>query len=196
MPRVGIANIRPQSHTARARRKGLTLIELLLAVTITGLIGGGVVAMMVAVAYGTSSSRDLRSLVVKSATIDGRLGAAIRSSRQVLAVGTDYCILWAADDDDDSATDNAEVRLIERDPTTDELNSYANAGAAGGYVNAATFRSAAKASYPVELWGTGVTAVSFATDAAPPATALVSYSFTLQDADLPESVVGAAALRN
>ncbi|MCP4246332.1 MAG: hypothetical protein GY778_04715, partial [bacterium] len=96
----------------------------------------------------------------------------------------------------DSTADNAEVQLIERDTTDDELDSYTNTGAVGDYVDAATFRTAAKASYPAELWGTGVTALAFATDAAPPATTLISYSFTLQDADLPETVVGAAALRN
>ncbi|MCP4247270.1 MAG: hypothetical protein GY778_09505, partial [bacterium] len=96
MLRVKTAGPCPRRQPTRTRRNGLTLVELLLAVMISALIGGGVVAMLVAVAYGTSSSRDLRAIVVKSATIDGRLGAAIRRSRQVLAVGTDYCILWTA----------------------------------------------------------------------------------------------------
>lgn len=185
-----------QIRTGRSDLRAFTLVELLLALVICSLVTAGVVAMMVAVSYGTSSSRDLRGLVVKSRTIDARLSAAVRGSRSVLASGTDFLILWTADNNADDTTDNAEVRLIERDPATDELNSYYDTAAAGVYVNATTFRNAAKSSYTYQRWGTGVNAITFVPDVAPPGTKLVSYDFTLENAEVSETVVGAAAVRN
>ena len=182
--------------TRRRCSCGFTLVELLLALMISALVTAGVASMMVAVSYGTSSSHDLRVLVVKSRTIDARLAAAIRGSQAVLAADTDFLILWMVDTDDDAATDNAEVRLIERDPATNEFNTYYDSGAGGDYVDAAAFRAAAKASYPLERWGTGVTAIAFVPNAAPPAARLVSYEFTLASAEVSETVVGAAAVRN
>ncbi|MHC4093023.1 MAG: prepilin-type N-terminal cleavage/methylation domain-containing protein [Planctomycetota bacterium] len=182
--------------TFRCRASSFTLVELLLALAISALVTASVAAMMVAVSYGTSSSRDLRSLLVKSSTIDARLSAAVRGSRSILASGSDFLILWTADADDDDTTDNAEVRLIERDPTTDELNTYYDTGAAGDYSDATAFRTAAKASYAYQRWGTGLTAISFVLDAAPPGTGLVSYDLTLASAEVSETVVGAAAIRN
>ena len=45
------------------RRLGLTLVEMLMALAIMGLIGAAIASMLTAVSYGTSDTRDLRSLV-------------------------------------------------------------------------------------------------------------------------------------
>ena len=175
---------------------GFTLVELLIGLVISGLVAAGVTAMLVAVSYGTSSSHDLRTLVVKSKTIDARLGASIRNCRQVLATGSDFLLLWVADADEDDVTDNAEIRLIDRDAATDMLNSYYDDTAAGAYVDAATFRTLALGSFTPQPWGTGVTGLSFVPDTPAPGTKLVSYTMTLEIEDVSETVVGAVATRN
>lgn len=181
---------------SRLGPSGFTLVELLIALVVSGLVAAGVTAMLVAVSYGTSSSHDLRTLVVKSKTIDARLGASIRVCRQVLASGSDFLLLWVADADEDDVTDNAEVRLIDRDAATDMLNSYYDDTAAGAYVDAATFRALALGSFTPQPWGTGVTGLSFVLDIPARGTNLVSYTMTLESEDVSETVVGAVAMRN
>ena len=181
---------------SRPGPSGFTLVELLIALVVSSLAAAGVTAMLVAVSYGTSSSNDLRSLVVKSKTIDARLGASVRGCRQVLASGSDFLLVWVADADADDVTDNAEVRLIERDAATDELNSYYDGAAAGDYVDAATFRTLALGSFTPQPWATGVTGLTFVLDLPAPGTRLVSYTMTLESEDVSETVVGAVATRN
>ncbi len=190
---MGVDAIQSAATCVRRPRRGFTIVELLLALAITGLVSATAAAMLMAVSYGTSSKRDLRSVVVKSRVIDARIASAIRGSRAILETSTDYLILWTTDTDSDGTSDNAEVRLIERDSANDELTSYYDTGVAGDYVDAATFRAAAKSSYASDLWGTGLTAMQFARD--PVTTTLVSYQLTLTAGDLSEAVVGAASAR-
>jgi len=175
------------------RRPAFTIVELLLALAITGMVSASVAAMLVAVSHGTSSRRDLRGVVVKAKVVDARISSAIRSSRAILETDTDYLILWATDTDSDDTADNAEVRLIERDPASNELTSYFDAGAAGDYVDATTFRSAAKSAYPSQRWGTGVTAIQFTVDTV--TATLLSYRVSLSAGDLSETLVGSASAR-
>ncbi|MDH3584767.1 MAG: hypothetical protein OER86_11180, partial [Phycisphaerae bacterium] len=69
-------------------RLGLTLIELLLGLAITALVGLGVTMILVSASYGTTTQKELRSLAVRHKTIAARFDAALRASRKVLAAGT------------------------------------------------------------------------------------------------------------
>lgn len=196
----------------RRRRDAFTLVELLLALTISALVSAGVAAMMVAVSYGSSSDRDMRGLLVKSRTIDARINAAIRSSRTILETGTDYLVLWMADTRQNDAPNLSEIRLIERNGS-DELNSY-KADFPDGWSEeqieaadtqyqvsddflAATTAAKATGYFPASLWATDVTAIEFVLDTADPTTTkLASYRVTLQDGDMTETAIGAASLRS
>ena len=85
------------ASSGRPRGRGFTLVELLISMIVCSLVAAGVATMMVTVSYGTSTSRDLRGLVVKSQVVDARLAAAIRGSRSVLAVGADYLLIAASE---------------------------------------------------------------------------------------------------
>ena len=101
----------------RPRRRfahgGLTLTELMLSMAGVGLIAIGISTMLTAVAYGTASSRDIRTMVVKNKALTNRIAAAIRGSKQILSVADDVIVLWSLDTNGDGLPSLDEVRLIE-----------------------------------------------------------------------------------
>ncbi len=199
------------------RRCAFTLVELLLALAVVGLVAGAASAMLVAVTYGTSSKRDLRSVVVRGKVVGARLTSAIRNSRAILESGTDYLVLWVADDNPNGTTnspDLSEMQLIERNSSTDELSSYrfpstwnqtqidaANAtysltGNAAGFFQAATASAKTAGSFVESKWTTAVTAIQFTLNGTDPTNrTLVSYRITFGSGDLSESMMGAASPR-
>ncbi len=190
----------------RARHRGLSLPELILALAGMGLVALGVGSIVNAAAYGTSSARDLRGVVVKEKTLTSRLGGAIRSSRRVLQQGADYLVLWKFDTNSSDAPDLSEVQMIDRTVTGD-LVSYAAPldllpGADVAYELTTDFRTTLNAikgtsDFPSSRWGTGVTAMALTLDAATAQEAsLVSYRLTLAAGTQQTIAVGAAAPRN
>lgn len=190
---------RPVKHSA------LTLVEMLMALAITGLIGAAIASMLTAVAYGTSSDRDIRSLVVKSKTLGTRITAAVRRSAQLLDADDGYIVLWTNDLNGNGTPDLLELQRIELDGTTNELTSYTPDPSAADveYDTAAddfdTITTALIGSGDLlgELWATGVTAWSVAADTADPLDAtLVSFQLTLSAGDLSDTSVNAASFRD
>ena len=185
----------------RLSRRAFTLVEVLLALAITALVGLSVAAMLTATAYGTTSRQEMRGLLVKTQTISARLSAAIRTSREVLypnagqPTSNDYLVLWTADENDDSVKQNNEVRLIERSTVDNELDSYVDSTDTADFSNVAAFRTQALASYPSVRWARGVTTLSFQATTDPADTMLLSYHFTVAEGQATETAVGAAAPR-
>ena len=183
------------------RLAGLTLVELLLSLTATSLIGAGAASILFAVAKGTASRGDMRALVVRHKTIDARLSAAVRSSRQVLAIGSNYIVLWMSDANSDGSPNLSEIRRIEFDSATRRLWSYkAPVGvtpdtsfAVSSDFNAMTSNLKGQNNFPGELWANGVTSVTWAANSAD---TLVSYRLTLKADTLSNIAIGAAALRH
>ena len=56
--------------------RGLTLLELLLALAGTAVIGTAVAAMLTGVAYGTTADKDMRSLITRQMALRARVEAA------------------------------------------------------------------------------------------------------------------------
>lgn len=153
--------------------------------------------------------RDLRELAVRQKLLINRLTAAIRTSRQVLAEGDDYLVLWTADTTGEAEPNLSEIRLIERDSGTNELRSYespANPSPDTEYPLASTnfdnFGTGAlppvkdTADLPAETWGKNVTAWSITLyDADPQSATRVAFQFTLENGDMSETFIGQAAPR-
>ncbi len=192
---------------------GLTLVELLLALSITALVGASIAAMLTAVSYGTSSEKDLRTLVVKHKTTDARQSAAIRSSKMVLDQGADFMVLWTADLNGSGLPNLLEIRRIEYDSGTNELKSHetdfpdswsqATIDAANAEYQltddfgAITSALTSSSLFPSSLWATDVTDWTVTLDNADPQRAsLVSYRVTLQTGSMSDTTVNASALRN
>jgi len=195
----------------------LTIVELLLALTITALVSAAVASMLLAVSYGTSSKRDLRGVIVKGRIIDARMASAIRESRAILESGTDYLVLWKGDTDPNGTAgspDLAEMLLIERDNAADTLSGYAFpssysqaqidaanvtyqlTGNPAGFFQTATANAKTAGSFVQTLWGSGVTAVTFTLDGADPSDrSMVGYQLSLTAGDLNDTIVGSTSLR-
>ncbi len=191
---------------ARARRqRGLTLIELLLALSGTALIGSAIVSMLFAVSYGTKADKDLRSLVTKQMTLRARIGAMIRESSMVLEQGDGYLFLWQHDADESGQPNLDEIALLEFDAAEQTLTVYRAPAspssnpeydAAGDFVSQ-TAGVKGGANFPAERWASGVTAFTISLDDADAQSArLVSFRLTLAAGEERDTAIGAAALRN
>jgi len=191
--------------SARRRSAGLTLIELMLAVSGLALIGGAITSMLFAVAYGTTIDKDMRSLVTRQMALRARITAAVRESQMVLDQGDEYIVLWVYDSDESGKPNVEEIQLIEYVAADSELLSYrspATAGTNTEYDLGSDFRSVTtalkgSADFPQTRWASDVTAFAFSIDEASPQDArLVSFEVTLLGGEIPDTSIGAAALRN
>ena len=192
------------SRPCQRRRYGLTLIELLLALAGTAVIGAAIAAMLSAVTYGTSSKRDLRALVARGKTATGRLGAAMRSSVQVLDQGDGYIVLWTRDLDASDSPDLLELRRIQFDATGNQVLSYtAPTGTTDvAYALSDNFATITQnlidaGTMTSELWVKDASAMQITLDNADPQSArLVSYRVTLTTGELSDTAIGVVHLRN
>lgn len=205
------------THSRRKRRgnrrcAGMTLPELLLACAGTAIVGLAIASMLAAVAYGTSSTQNIRTMVVGQKTISTRLTAAVRGSRMVLASGDDWALLWTADTNGDGLPTVNEIRLIEHDADTMQIRSH-QADFTGmteeeittanvSYQMEDDFAAAvatlkATAYFPARVWAKNVTAMNLTLNNAQAQSATVmAYRATLRAGDLTDPAIGAAALRS
>lgn len=99
-------------QASSGRRRGLTLLEMLLALSGTAVIGAATVMLITGVAYGTDTTRDNRALVVQAKAISTTLNAHLRESQQGLAHQTGDLVLWVRDANGNDLPDNTELRRI------------------------------------------------------------------------------------
>ena len=190
-------------------RRGVTLVELILAMMITALLSAGVASMLYAAGYGTSSRREVRRVAVKSLQLQKRFEDAIRSARAVLAsgqvaTGYGFVVLWTGDTNADDQVNLSELQLIELPNGTTTLQSCQPSPSATDvtYPADANFYSVAqtaKASgnlVPV-TWSNGISDLTVTLDNPTPVMArLVTWRLTLTDQAISEQLCGAANLRS
>lgn len=109
------------TRTTRHRR-GLTLVELMLALTITVMISGAIASMMAAIAAGVETRHDVRATMVRAAVATGRLGAYVASSRCALATSETDLVLWLRDSRESGTVHASEIRWILYDPDSGQYN--------------------------------------------------------------------------
>ncbi len=197
----------------RRRCAGLTFAELMLAIVITSLVAMGVASMMLAVTYGTTTHTGLRDNMVRLKMMTGRIDAALRNARMVLASGSNYIVLWNDDTHANGVPDLSEITYIERNSATNTVTCYKVAIASGttqATINASdvTFTFADNFATQMTtnknngkltgtLWGTGVTALTFTpNNATVQSSTFVSYRMTIPNGGTQTTTeIGAMSLR-
>ncbi|MBX2851894.1 MAG: hypothetical protein KTR15_09130 [Phycisphaeraceae bacterium] len=195
---------RRSSIRKRHACRGLTLLELLLALAGTAVIGSAVAAMLTGVAYGTATDKDMRSLITRQMALRARVEAEVRESRMLLDAGADYMILWSGDADEDGLPSKSEIQVIEYDAVMDRVMRYAPAPLISdvGYAFADDFRTATNSykgdsTFPGERWAEQIASFTLTLDAIDPQSAkLVSFTFGMAGGEVPYTGIGAAAIRN
>lgn len=190
--------------TVRAVARGLTLLELLLALAGTAVIGTAVAMMLSGVAYGTQADKDLRTLIARQMAVRARLEAEIRETSLILDAGSDYLILWSGDTNGDGFPAKTEIQVIEYASSSDRIMLYAPAPLIADTVYALSddFRTITNAyngdaTFPGERWGENITSFTFTLDNIDPQQAtLVSFHFGITGGEVPDTAIGAASIRN
>jgi len=187
----------------QCKQRGLTLLELLLALAGTAVVGTAVAAMLAGVAYGTTADKDMRSLITRQMALRARVEAEVREARMLLDAGADYMILWSADSDDNGLPNKTEIQVIEYDPVMDRVMRYAPADPITDvvYALADDFRTTTDAykgdaTFPGERWGEQLAWFTLTTDHIDPQSVrLVSFRFGMTGGEVPDTAIGAAAIR-
>jgi type II secretory pathway pseudopilin PulG len=194
-PRSGSQNLTGGS----SKRRGLTLAELLIGLTITVLVGTATVAMLSAAAYGTTSRLGMRQLLVQHRALHARIGSAIRNALEVVAVHPSgkYVVVWVEDTNDDGTKQHGELELIEWSSATSEMLRYRDPTDTTDFTSAADYRVPILTAVTPVRWAAGVTAAEFEkTEPAGAETQIVSFRITSTRDGVSESTIGVAAVRN
>lgn len=105
----------------RRYRHGLSLLELLMAVIITAMVGAGIAGMLGAVSSGVGTRKDNREVMVRGHAAQCRLAAYLAVSRCVLACTGSDTTIWLADSRQSGTVHASEVRWLRFNSATGEL---------------------------------------------------------------------------
>ncbi|MEM9914825.1 MAG: hypothetical protein AAF911_07690 [Planctomycetota bacterium] len=204
---VGVAQARANRARA-ARGRGLTLIEMIMALGIMALIGATIAGMLSAMAYGTDEDSDVRKLVARSKMVSMRINAAVRGSQRVLEAGETadltWVVLWGRDLDENDAPSLLEIRLLEYDAAAGTLSSYTAPDGTADVLytladdfDAITDALRGTADFPETRWANDAQGFTVTLDETDPQSArLVSYRLSLTAGNLTDTTIGTATLRN
>ena len=99
-------------------RRGLTLLEMILAIGITATIGAAIASMMAAVSNGLTSRDDGRRTAVQLATSQVRLSAYIAPARCLLSKDETAFAIWLNDDRESNTVHASEIRWLSFDASS------------------------------------------------------------------------------
>lgn len=173
-------------------RRGFTMVEILLALSLAGLLALAVAMMLLAVGSATDEAIDTRQLVVHEQVAIVRLGDVLRSSVMILDESADALVVWRADDDGDGVPRLSEITRIEWDGADDVVRTYTTSvGIAdpddtiftlADDFDAETAARAGTADYPGAVLAAGISAWAVALDDADAQAArLARVSITVED---------------
>ena len=115
--------------TKKSRFCGFTLVELMVSLSITGIILGSVTAFAFAVGAATEKSDDLSSSQEQVRCAVLRVGELLRNSRMVCYVNSVDLVLWESDINGDGKINPREVVYIQKDNTLRKLSMTRFTGA-------------------------------------------------------------------
>ena len=170
------------------------LVEILLALAITGMIAAGVASLLFATAGGTKERQELRQRNVRVDVLAARVDAAVRSCGVVLGRDANCLVLWVSDSKVNGMADLSELRRIEWEPATKRLLCFEapstlldadNTAYAVATTDFLTTTAALRgtALFPSTVWGNGVSGWTTTPSGMTQSTRLVSYEVTIDLTD-------------
>jgi hypothetical protein len=105
-------------------RRGLTLLEFMLALAITAMVGAAITAMLTSVAMGQRLRRDNRAFVIRTHALNARLSAYISPCRSILACNGPNLVLWLEDSRESGTVHASEVRWLTFDAVNGRIDVY------------------------------------------------------------------------
>ena len=191
------------------RRAGMTFMEITIGLAITSMISAAVGAMMFATTNGTTVNDSLRDALVTQQRATQMVSGAIRNSRQVLASGANYVVLWTGDKTANGIPSLSELCRIEWNSAAQTLTVYkapTNILGTGndtayslGSTNFATVTSGLEGTgnFPGLLVADGVTGWSLSYNNATPTLAtMIYYQLTLTAGGAAYTTIGTAFMRS
>ena len=112
------------TSTKPPTRRALTLLELMLALSITAMVATAISGMMSAVITGVSTRRDNRSLMIRANAAQTRLAAYIAPSRSVLDATDSDLVLWLEDARESGTVHATEIRWLKFDAIEGTIDVY------------------------------------------------------------------------
>lgn len=100
------------ARTRRSMRRGLTLIELMLSLTITVMAAGAMSGMMAAVTAGVTDRQDSRTNMIRSHAAESKLSTYVNASRAVWETSATSIALWYDDNRQSDSIHATEIRWI------------------------------------------------------------------------------------
>ena len=98
---------------ARARRRGVTLLELMLALSVTAMVGLGVASMLSMISSSTRNAREARSLLLRAHAGQIRLRSYLDSSLRMLGYDAAQGLaIWLHDQRTVDSVNLSEVRVF------------------------------------------------------------------------------------
>lgn len=191
------------SQALSHQRRGFTLVELLLALSLTALIASAIAGMLFGVSRGVAAGDGSRRRSIQEDVARERIDSQLRQAGRILAIGDGSIVLWIADKNGNAKPDLSELRRIEYVSAGKRMSVYEadmSAGSDVTYDLAADFAAITaslrgSAVFPERPVFTG--ANSWTVSAATPLTTtrLVNYQLVLEDASGTFTVRSATALR-
>lgn len=108
------------------RAAGLTLVELLIAVAITAIVGAALLTLLHAVAHATETDVHTREVVIRSHAIDSRVSLYTDVSLALLDIRSDGngFALWLSDSSESGSVHASEIRWFVYDPKERTLSVH------------------------------------------------------------------------
>lgn len=108
----------------RPCRHGLTLIEFMLAITITSMVALGIASLMAAVAQGTEFDRYQRETNVRAQALSVRISSYIIPALNILDNTSSSMVIWLDDHQISDTVNTTEIRWIEHDVVSNSVLLY------------------------------------------------------------------------
>lgn len=111
----------PGVSPAAACGRGFTLIEVMIAVMLVGIVGTAVLAFLTALARGGEARGQLSDPAVESVLASRRIDTLIPGFRAVLLASGDSALIWTTDRIASRSVHLSETALVRFDPDEQEL---------------------------------------------------------------------------